>query len=91
MRTKSVTGTTVRFTWSATDPLLQTHTAGIMSYNVQLRVDSGPWVTIRTNTTSLAVLLRHRARGHHYSVRVQATDRRGNQSAWSAGLRAWVA
>ncbi len=90
MRTKSVSGTTVRFTWSAADPLLQTHTAGIRSYNVQVQQDSGAWVTIRTNTTAVSISMLHRARGHHYTVRVQARDRRGNLSAWSTGLRAWV-
>jgi uncharacterized protein YkwD len=90
MRTKSVSGTTVRFSWSASDPLLQTHTAGIRNYTVQLRVDSGPYVTIRTNTTSRSLRLLHRAHGHNYTVRVQARDRRGNLSAWSSGLRARV-
>lgn len=90
MRTKSVSGTTVGFTWSASDPLLQIHTAGIRNYTVQVRVDSGPYVTIRTNTTSRSIRMIHRARGHYYTVRVLAHDRRGNVSAWSSGLRAWV-
>jgi uncharacterized protein YkwD len=90
MRTRSVSGTTVRFTWSATDSRLQTHTAGIRNYNVQLRVDNGPWTQIRSATTRTSVSLLHRARGHWYTVRVQARDRRGNLSAWSHDLRAKV-
>jgi uncharacterized protein YkwD len=90
MRTRSVTGRTIRYTWSATDPRLQTHTAGIRDYNVQLRVDNGAYVQIRTATTSTSLSLLHRARGHWYTIRVQARDRRGNLSAWSHGLRAWV-
>lgn len=90
MRTKSVSGTTVRYTWSATDTRLQTHTAGIKDFNVQLRVDNGPWVQIRTATTRTSLSLLHRTRGHWYAVRVQARDKRGNLSAWSHILRAWV-
>jgi uncharacterized protein YkwD len=90
VRTRSVSGTSVHFTWSASDPLLQSHTAGIANYSVQVRVDSGAWVQIRTNTTSTSITMVHRARGHWYTLRVMARDRRGNVSAWSAGLRAWV-
>lgn len=90
MRSRTVNGRNLRFTWSATDPRLQTHTAGIRDYNVELRVGNGAYVRIRTATTNTSVSLLHRARGHWYSVRVQARDRRGNLSAWSRGLRAWV-
>jgi hypothetical protein len=90
MRTRSVSGTTVHYTWSATDTRLQTHTAGVQDYNVELRIDNGPYVRIRTATTQTSLSLLHRARGHWYTVRVQARDKRGNLSAWSHGLRAWV-
>jgi uncharacterized protein YkwD len=90
MRTRKVTGTSLKFTWSATDTRLQTHTAGIKNYNVALRVGNGAYVQIRTATTKTSLSLLHRARGHWYSVRVQARDKRGNLSAWSSGLRAWV-
>ena len=90
IRSKSVSGRTVRWTWSATDIKLQTHTAGIKSYNVQYRVGNGAYVQIRTNTTRTSLTLLHRARGHWYTVRVQAKDRRGNLSSWSHGVRAWV-
>lgn len=90
MRAKSVSGTTIRFTWSGSDPLLQTHTAGLRDFNVQYRVDSGAWVQIRTATTATAIALSSRLRGHSYTIRVQARDRRANLSSWSAGLRVWV-
>lgn len=90
MRTRTVTGTSIKFTWSATDTRLQTHTAGIRDYNVEVRVDNGAYVRIRTATRKTSLSLLHRARGHWYSVRVQARDKRGNLSAWSRGLRAWV-
>lgn len=90
MRTKSVSGTTIRFTWSGADRLLQTHTAGLRDFNVQYRVDSGAWRQIRTATTATSIALSSRQRGHYYTIRVQARDRRANLSSWSAGLRVWV-
>jgi uncharacterized protein YkwD len=90
MRTRTRSGTSLRFTWTGTDVRLQTHTAGIRDYNVELRVDNGAYVRVRTATTWTSLSLLHRARGHWYSVRVQARDRRGNLSGWSSGMRAWV-
>ena len=90
MKTRSVSGRTVRFTWGATDVKLQTHTAGVKNYNVEYRIDTGAYVQIRTATTSTWLTLRQRARGHWYTVRIQARDKRGNLSGWSTGKRAWV-
>ncbi len=90
MKTRSVSGRTVRFTWTASDPRLQTHTAGVKSYDVALRIDLGAYVQIRTGTTQTSLTLTHRTRGHWYTVRVRARDKRGNLSAWSTGKRAWV-
>jgi uncharacterized protein YkwD len=90
MRTKTVSGTNIKWTWSAVDTKLQTHTAGIKDYNVEVRTDSGAYAQIRTNTIKTSLSLLHQARGHWYTVRVQARDKRGNLSAWSSGLRAWV-
>ncbi len=90
MRTKTVSGRNIKWTWSATDTRLQTHTAGIKSYNVEVRVDNGAYVQIRTNTIKTSLSLLSRPRGHWYTVRVQAKDRRGNLSGWTHGLRAWV-
>ncbi len=86
----SRSGTTVRFSWSGADPLLQTHTAGLRSFDVQYRVDWGPWHLLRNDTTSRSLSLYNRAHRHYYSFRVQAADRRGNLSAWTPIKRIWV-
>lgn len=85
-----VSGTSVSFRWRGYDPRLQTHTAGLRSFDVQYRRDNGAWTTIRNDTTTTSLLLTGRARGHWYSFRVQAADQRGNLSAWTSARRAWV-
>jgi hypothetical protein len=45
---------------------------------------------LRDNTTSRSVTLRDRPGGRSYSIRVRATDRRGNVGAWSSESRIWV-
>ncbi len=77
-------GATIDFAWSGYDPQLQTHTAGLRDFEVQYRVDGGPWRTIRSATGSTALVLRARAAGHRYGLRIRARDRNGNLSAWSA-------
>jgi uncharacterized protein YkwD len=86
----SRSGTTVRFAWSGSDPRLQTHTAGLRSFDVQYRVDAGSWRTIRNDTTATALSLSSRPHGHWYGFRVQAADRRGNLSRWTTAIRIWV-
>ncbi len=76
-------GTTVTFTWAATDPLLQTHTAGVRSVAVEISVDGGAWRTLRAATIAPSIVLSDRAPGHAYAVRVRARDRAGNLSAWT--------
>jgi uncharacterized protein YkwD len=88
--TLSGSGTTVRFSWSGADPLLQTHTAGLRSFDVLYRVDSGSWRLLRNDTTSRSLVLSNRARHHSYSFRVQSADRRGNLSAWTPVKRIWL-
>lgn len=88
--TLSRSGTTVRFAWSGYDPRLQTHTAGLRSFDIQYRVDGGTWRTIRNDTTATALSLSDRPRGHWYGFRVQAADRRGNLSRWTTESRIWV-
>ena len=90
MRTKSVLGTTIAFSWSGVDPLLQTHTAGLRDFNVQYRVDDLYWVQIRSATRATALVLRGRAHSHWYAIRIQARDWRANLSPWSTALRVWV-
>jgi uncharacterized protein YkwD len=88
--TVSHIGTTVSFTWSGRDVRLQTHTAGLRSFDLQYRVDSGAWRLIRNDTTATSIRLTGRAHGHSYSFRVQSADRRGNLSRWTIAARIWV-
>lgn len=86
----SRSGDDVRWTWSGADRRLQTRTAGLRDFDVQYRVDSGSWRTLRNDSTSTTLTLRDRARGHAYSLRLRATDRRGNVGAWTKPSRIWV-
>lgn len=86
----TATGTSLAFNWSGIDPTLQTHTAGLRSFDVQYRVDGGTWALVRDNTTTTALYLSGRAHGHYYSFRVQSADKRGNLSLWTAEKRIWV-
>ncbi|MGH2475083.1 MAG: CAP domain-containing protein [Candidatus Limnocylindrales bacterium] len=91
-RVKSATrsGDDVAWTWNGYDPVLQTHTAGLRDYDVQYRIGSGSWVMLRDNTTSRSLTLANRPGGRSYSIRVRATDRRGNVAAWSSESRIFV-
>jgi len=80
----------VRWTWNGYDPRLQTHTAGLRDFDVQYRVGSGTWSLMRDNTSSTSITLWNRYHGRYYSIRVRATDRRGNVGAWSSESRIWV-
>jgi hypothetical protein len=90
MVTASVSGDDVRWTWRGSDPLLQTHTAGLRDFTVQQRTDDGSWVTVATNTTRTARTVANRTRRHWYGLRVRARDRVGNLGPWSTELRVWV-
>jgi len=83
-------GDDLRWTWSGYDPRLQTHMAGLRDFDVQYRIGSGTWRTIRDNTTATSILLRDRVHGRSYAIRVRATDRRGNVGRWTAESRIWV-
>lgn len=86
----SVSGNDVRWTWRGGDPALQTHTAGLRDYAVQMRVDDGAWSNVTSATTSTSRTLANRARGHWYGLRVRARDRAGNAGSWSPERRVWV-
>jgi len=45
-------GTTVSFSWSGRDARLQTHTAGLRSFDLEYRVDGGAWRLIKNDTTA---------------------------------------
>lgn len=83
-------GTTVSFSWGGADTWLQTHTAGLKNYDVQYRVGSGSWTTIRSGTTATSLSLGSRAHDHYYGLRVRARDNLGIVSSYSAEMRVWV-
>lgn len=87
---RSRAGTAIHFRWEGQDPVLQTHTAGLRDFNVRYRVDGRSWRTIRTATRATGITLSGRAHRHAYWISIQADDRRGNLSAWSAPVRIWV-
>ncbi|HYO41816.1 MAG TPA: CAP domain-containing protein [Candidatus Limnocylindrales bacterium] len=78
------------FRWSASDPRLQTHTAGVRTYDVRMRRDNGSWRTVRNDTTATSLVLRDRYHRHWFTFRVQAKDARGNLSRWTTEIRVWV-
>jgi uncharacterized protein YkwD len=90
MSSSSRSGTTVSWSWTGADTKLQTRTAGLKNFDVQYRVDSGIWTTLRSGTTAKSLSLSSRVRGHYYGVRVRSRDNLGRLSAWSAELRVWV-
>lgn len=83
-------GDDLSWTWSGYDPRLQTHTAGLRDFDVQYRIGTGAWRTIRDNITATSLTLRDRVHGRSYAIRVRATDRRGNVGRWTAESRIWV-
>lgn len=90
MSTVSRSGTTVSWSWTGADTKLQTHTAGLKNFDVQYRVGSGTWATIRSGTTSKSLSLSNRTHGRYYGLRVRSRDNLGYVSAWSAEMRIWV-
>jgi hypothetical protein len=89
-RSLTRSGRNVTFSWSGHDRRLQAHTAGLRSFDVQVRRDGGTWRTVRDNTTRTRAYFPDRARGHWYGFRVQAADRRGTLSRWTSEIRIWV-
>jgi uncharacterized protein YkwD len=83
-------GNDLRWAWNGADVRLQTHTAGLRDFDVQYRVNSGGWVTLRNNTSSTSLSLADRLGGRRYGVRIRATDRRGNIGPWTAESRIYV-
>jgi hypothetical protein len=87
----ALAGNTIRWSWQGWDLPLQTHTAGLRDFTVQLRMDRGPWVTIASATAATARSTPNRVHGHWYGLRVRARDRAGNLGPWSRERRVWLA
>ena len=85
-----VSANDIRWSWRGWDPPLQTHTAGLRDFTLQLRRDRDAWVTIGSGLTTTARSTLDRARGHWYGARVRARDRAGNVGPWSREFRVWL-
>ena len=83
-------GSDVTWTWRGLDMILQKRTAGVATFEVQYRVDSGSFLTVASHTVANHRIALDRAGGHWYGVRARAKDAAGNVGAWSSELRIWV-
>ena len=81
------TGDDIVWTWTGSDVLLQTHTAGLRDFDVQYRVDSGRWRLARDNVTAKTLTMVDKPGGRTYGLRVRGRDKAGNVGSWSAELR----
>ncbi|MEA2546229.1 MAG: hypothetical protein QOI09_1502 [Chloroflexota bacterium] len=72
----------VTLSWTGSDVRLQVLTAGLRSFVLQRKVDSGAWTTISSSTTYRSFALAV-AKGHLTQFRVAARDRAGNRGSWS--------
>ncbi len=79
---EALNGRSIHWAWTASDPILQTHTAGIRDYDVQIRVDGKAWENLRSNTTVTSESTPSERPGSKWALRVRAEDRAGNASAW---------
>ncbi len=66
--------------WPARD------TSRIVSYDVQVSVDGGPWAAWLTKTRATSNVWLG-ADGHGYAFRVRAVDSKGNAGSWNVGSR----
>jgi large repetitive protein len=72
--------TKARLTWSATDL-----GSGISRYQLQVRVDGGPWKAIALPKATSRTIVRSLTTGHTYRFRVRAVDGEGNVSGYVQG------
>ena len=66
--------------WPARD------TSRVVSYDVQVSVDGGPWAAWLTKTRATSNVWLG-ADGHGYAFRVRAVDSKGNAGSWNVGSR----
>ena len=78
----SLTGRTVHWGWTAYDPILQSHLAGVRNYDVELSVNHGAWGLLRSASTGVSCTMPDRVPGSTWALRVRARDAAGNVSRW---------
>jgi len=71
----------LHWTWSAADPILQSHTSGFKNYDVEISVNGAAWRKMRSASTAVVIATPPERRGT-YKVRIRARDHAGNVSAW---------
>ena len=76
-------GRTVSWTWTGADVLLQTHSSRLCHFDVEYRVDAGPWRLLKSRTGATSLTLAGRSSGRTYAIRVRASDCLGNVSSWT--------
>jgi uncharacterized protein YkwD len=79
---QSQVGGTLHWKWTAYDPALQTHLAGVRNYDVDIRVNGGAWVHLRTNAAAGSCTMPHELPGSTWVLRIRARDNAGNVSGW---------
>jgi uncharacterized protein YkwD len=82
----SASGTrSVTIAWRGSDVRLSTLTSGFYTFQVQRRVNGGPWILVWSATayTNKTVSL---SRGDRHEFRLRARDRAGNFGSWSAPM-----
>ena len=77
-----VNGQTVHWAWTAYEPRLQSHTAAVRNYDVEMRRDHGSWNLLRSNNTDVSATFRNLPAGTTWEIRIRARDTVGNVSAW---------
>jgi uncharacterized protein YkwD len=78
----SLAGRTIHWGWTAYDPILQSHLAGVKNYDVELQVNHGAWGLLRSASTGLSCSMPNERPGSTWALRVRARDNAGNVSRW---------
>jgi uncharacterized protein YkwD len=73
----------ISFSWDGGDVRLAALTSGFRAYQLQVRINGGSWVTVRSSTTYRSYGLTV-PRGRTVEMRVRAHDRAGNYGPWRA-------
>jgi len=69
--------------WAGHDSAADSHSTGIMSYDLQYRVDAGIWIDWLIGTADTTEVFGPATMGATYDFRVRATDSVGNIEPWS--------